>query len=176
MRGGIGSVDAVDKNYARLAVAVSHLDDFVEDPSRRQAANLLPRPRVYEGVRLLALQCRHEIVRQRDGDVEIIEAALVGLARYKLHDVGMVDAKNAHISPAASPALFDGFGRRVEDLHKRNGPARDAFGGHHDVVLGPDAGEGKSGAAAALVYERRVLHGVEDALHRVLHREDEAGR
>ena len=56
----------------------------------------------------------HERVGDRDGDVEVGDAA-VELALDELEDVGVVDAQDAHVGAAPGAALLDRLGGAVED-------------------------------------------------------------
>ncbi|WDT81397.1 MAG: hypothetical protein MPW14_06545 [Candidatus Manganitrophus sp.] len=63
----------------------------------------------------------------------------------------------------------------VEDLHEGDRSGRDTSGGADEVVFGTKPGKRKAGPAAGLVNDRRLFDRLEDRLHRIFHRQHEAG-
>ncbi len=98
------------------------------------------------------------------------------LAHDEVHDVGMVNPEDAHVGPATGSALLDGFCGRVKYTHKGNRAAGNAGGGHDQIIGRTQPRERKSGAAAGLMNQSRVFEGVENFLHGVSHRQNEASR
>src|SRR5690606_12892798 len=140
----------------------------------------------------------HELVRHADGVVGVLvldagdvlaaevhvepgvpqRADLVLLARLgldELLDVGVVDVQHDHLrGPAGRAARLDRPGGRVGAAHERDGPAGGAAG-REQFLAGADAGEVEAGAGAALEDDALFLVPVQNGLHRVVHRQDEAG-
>ncbi len=87
----------------------------------------------------------------------------------------MVDIENAHIGPAAHPALLDNVGGGIKRPDEGHGTAGHPARGADPVSFRAQAGEGETGAAAALMDKRRILHRVKDGLHRVLNGQDKTG-
>lgn len=80
----------------------------------------------------------------------------------------MVNAEDAHIRPAAPPALLDDFRSRVEDVHERDGAGGDPFGRADHVAFRSEAAEGKTRPAAGLVNDAisvraRKIPGIESS-------------
>ena len=101
---------------------------------------------------------------------------LVGLAPDELGDVGMVDVEHDHLGRAPRlAARLDRPGRRVGAAHER-----DRAGGvaalRELLLRGAQAREVDAGAGAAAEDDALAPDPVEDRVHRVLDREDEAGR
>ncbi len=57
----------------------------------------------------------HEFFRKGDGKVEVDKFPFLLFCADEFHDVGVVDAQNAHIRAAAGAALFDLFRSCVEN-------------------------------------------------------------
>ena len=87
----------------------------------------------------------------------------------------MVHPQNPHIGAPPGAALLHCLCGHVEHPHKADGPAGHAAGGIYRAARRPEAGKGEAGAAARLVDQRRLLDGLENILHAVRHRQDEAG-
>ena len=74
----------------------------------------------------------------------------------------MVDAEDAHIGAPPHAALLDDIRGGIEGADEGNRPAGNAAGGTDSVLFRPQAGEGKTGTAAALVNQGGIFHGIED--------------
>ena len=105
-------------------------------------------------------------------------ADLVLLARLgldELLDVGVVDVEHDHLGRTTGRAAgLDGARGRVGAAHEGDRAGRRAAGGEQ-LLGGADAGEVEAGAGAALEDEALLLVPVQDRVHRVVDREDEAG-
>ena len=101
---------------------------------------------------------------------------LLGLAPDELLDVRVVDVENDHLRRAPGlAARLDRAGRGVGAAHEGDRPGRVAALGEL-LLRGAQPGEVDAGAGAAAEDDPLAPDPVEDRLHRVVHREDEAGR
>src|SRR5205807_9616908 len=132
-------------------------DDRVKNSAGATAVDRFARARVHEVVVLVRLYRFHERLVDGDRDVEVGQRHHVGLDVDELLDVGMVNVEVGHIGAAASAALLDGLGGRVEDLHKGHRAGRNAARGADDIAGGPEPAEGEAGAATALVDQCSLL-------------------
>ncbi len=88
--------------------------------------------------------------------------------------IRVVDVEDAHVGAAPGAALLGDVGDGIEGAHKGDRAAGDAAGRPDDVIGRAQAREREAGAAAALVDEGGELDGVENLLHGVVNRQDEA--
>ena len=88
----------------------------------------------------------------------------------------MVDPQDTHIGAATLTTLFDGLGGGIEDGGEGERTRGHTLGRLDRRIFGPQPGEGIAGAAAGLVNQGAVSNGGENAVHRVLNRQDKAGR
>ena len=173
---GVVSIQAIQEDDAGFTRLPGGVDNGLEHrPGVELSGNLLGCG-VHKIIAPSGLHSGHEGLGKTNGDVEVGNLLGVVLAGDKVHDIGVVHPENAHIGPPAGAALLHRLGGGVEDLHKGDGAAGNTPGGVYRGALGPQPGEGKTGAAAGLVDQGGVLDGVEDVLHGVLHRKHEAGR
>ncbi len=139
----------------------------------------LPVRRLDEIVRLARLERRHELVGDGNGDVEVRDLGEVFLAGDEVQDVRMIDAQDAHVGAATRAALLHRVGRRIVELHERDGTRRDAGRRADHRALAAQTREGEARAAARLVNERHRAQRVVDAVvtvgERILDRQHEAG-
>ena len=121
----------------------------------------------------------HEGVGDADGDVEVGDGVLIGLAGDEIFHVGVVDAQDAHVGAAAGAALGDLAEGVVVDAQETDRAGGLTGGGFDDGALGAQAREGEAVAAAGLLDEGGVAQGLEDAggvaAHVVDDGQDEAG-
>ena len=101
---------------------------------------------------------------------------LARLGHHELLDVRVVDVEDDHLGRTTrGAARLDGARGRVGAAHEGDRTGRRTAGGE-ELLGGADAGEVEAGAGAALEDEALLLVPVEDRVHRVVDREDEAGR
>ena len=101
---------------------------------------------------------------------------LTALAPDELLDVGVVDVEDDHLGGAAGlAARLDGAGGRIGAAHEAD-RARGGAAALEVLDRGADAGEVDAGARAALEDHALFPVPVEDRVHLVVDREDEAGR
>ena len=117
----------------------------------------------------------HELVRDADRDVEILDVPFALFRVDEVENVRVVHPHHRHVR-AVTPLLFDDAERHVVDLQERDG-AR----GHAAGTLGARARrtehvERKAEAGTRLLKKRRVLQGREDAVHAVVDVEHDAVR
>jgi hypothetical protein len=168
-------VQPVQEDDARLAGLPGRGDNGIKD---RPGAVLAHHPAgggVHQVVGLVLAHRLHKRLGDAHGEVEVGDLAGIVLAGDELQNIGVVHPQNPHVGAPAGAALLHRLGGGVEHLHKGDGAGGHAAGGVDGGALGPQAGEGEAGAAAALVDQRSVLDGVEDVLHGVGHRQHEAG-
>src|SRR6202521_4173176 len=161
-------------------------------------------PTVDDGFRLpllVAVDRSHEIVAHADGVVGVLELDRVvrparhvepdvvagldqgprlllffRLAADELENVGVVGVEDDHLGRAASrPSRLDRAGERVVALHEGDGAGGGAATGQL-LLGGTQHREVGASAAAELEQHAFRLDQLEDRLHRVLHRVDEARR
>ncbi len=96
----------------------------------------------------VAFHRAHEIVGDRDADVEIRQVAVV-LGVDELLDVGMVAAQDAHLGAAPRAGRLDRLATAVEHPHIRNRAAGGGMRAAHERALGPDRRKIVADAAAA---------------------------
>ena len=130
---------------------------------------------IEQGKFLALVQGLHEGVGDGDGDIEIGQFIRLVLTGDKFFDIRVIDPENGHVGPPAGAPLLDGLGGDIENIHEGDGTGGDALGGQDPVVFGADAGEGKTGAAAAFVNQGGVFDGLEDAADIIVHRQHETG-
>jgi len=176
MGGGVVAVQAVKEDDAGLAVFPSLVDDPLIDLAGVHGAAFFLVAGVVQVVFFITLHGLHEFFGQADGDVEVVELLLVGLAHDEIHDIRVVNPQDAHIGAAPCAALLDGFGGGIEDPHEGDRAAGDAGGGQHQVIGRTQTGEGEAGAAARLVDHGGELDRIEDLFDGVAHRQHETGR
>ncbi len=152
------------------------IDDLFEDGTGTQDRRDLSGRRFDQVVVVPLFHRLHEGIGDGDAEIEVVEAVRVFLGGDEIHDVGVIDPQNPHIGAAPLAALLDRLGRRIEDGGKGQRPRGDALGRTDGGVLRAQTGEGVAGAAAGLVHQGAVADGGEDAVHRVLDRQDETGR
>src|SRR6202049_4701883 len=150
---------------------------------------------------LVAVDRSHEIVAHADGVVGVLELDRVvrparhvepdvvagldqgprlllffRLAADELENVGVVGVEDDHLGRAASrPSRLDRAGERVVALHEGDGAGGGAATGQL-LLGGTQHREVGASAAAELEQHAFRLDQLEDRLHRVLHRVDEARR
>lgn len=200
VRDGVGTVGGIQEEETGLAVVVRLLDDLLEEVAGAHGAVNTEGDALgfslFEGA-LEALAARikqigeaqrplavfgnggHESIGDADGNVEIGDLVLVGLAGDEILDIRVVDAQDGHVGTAACAALGDLTEGVVVDAQETDGTGGFAGGGFDDAALGAQAREGKAVAAAGLLDESSVAQGLEDAggiaPHVVINGEDEAG-
>ncbi len=144
-------VRLIDEEQPGLPVLPGLVRNLVEHLAGVELAHDLARTRAHEVVLLPLPHGLHEGVRDRDRDVEVRDLADVVLARDELKDVRVVHPEDSHVRPPPLGSLLHLLSRRVEDLHERHGPARDAHRRADEIVLRPQAGEGEAGSTAAVM-------------------------
>ena len=98
----------------------------------------------------------------------------LGLGLDELFDVGVIHVQHDHLrGSTGSTAGLDGAGGGVGAAHERHGAGRRAAGAQQ-FLRRANAGEVEPRAGAALEDEPLFLVPVEDRIHGVVHREDEA--
>ena len=175
LRRGVIAVGRVDEQHPGLAVVPGQVDDAVEHLAGAQGVDHLAGGGVDQVVFQVVFDRGHEGVGDGHAEVEVGEPGLVLLGDDEVEDVRVVDAEHAHVGAAPLAALLDGLGGGVEHLHERQRPRGHALGGLHRRVLRPQPRERVARAAAGLVHQGAVAHRREDAVHGVVHRQDEAG-
>ncbi len=196
----VGAVGGIQEEEAGLTVVVRLLDDLLEEVAG--AHGLVNSKGDALGFRLLegafeALGARvgevgetqrpfavfidrgHEGIGDADGDIEIGDLVLVGLAGDELLHIRVVNAQDGHVGAAAGAALGDlteGVVVNAQESHRTGGFTG---GGFDETALGAQAGEGETVAAAGLLNEGSVAQGLEDAggiaAHVVVNGQDKAG-
>ena len=131
---GIVAVETVEKHNPRFSVFPRLGDDAVEDLPGIVGTDFMTVPGVDEIIILIIFHGVHKGFGQADGEVEIVQLFLVGLAHDKIHDVRMIDPQDAHVGAPTGSALFDGFSGHVKNLHKRNRAAGNARRGQHNII------------------------------------------
>src|SRR5215217_2813913 len=174
LRRRVVGVDLVYKHDARLAVEPRPLHYSAEEIPRPHGLDDFAVTRVPELEVRIGLHSLHELVRDGDGDVEVVDLVVVALAVDELLDIGVVHPEDAHVGPPPGAALLDLVRRSIINRHERNRPARHTHRGLDQVVLGTQAREPEARAPTALVNNGLVLEGVVDAVYGVLDRQHEA--
>ena len=85
-----------------------------------------------------------EAVRDGDRDVVVLQLPEIVLERDELHDVGVVDAQDAHVGAAPERTLLDRVGGLREDLDEGQRPLGGASAGAHQVAGRPQAREAEA--------------------------------
>ena len=166
-RVGRARVDAVDEEEARIAGRPRGLADGLPDFLGVELAEALAAPGAATpgqgpaGLRehrvlLAVVEGMHERVGDRNGDVEVRDAA-VALAGHRV-----IDAEDRHVGAASRSSLLHVLGGGVVDTQEADGPGRHAACRPHARVLRAQAGERKPGAASRLMDQRGVVHRHED--------------
>ena len=168
-------VEPVQEDDARLAVGPGGVHDLVEQrPGVFPAAGLFGAG-IDEVIVRAALHRLHKGLGKAHGNVEIRDVGVVFLAADELLDIGMVHPQDAHVGAPAGAALLDGLGGHVKHPHEAHRAGGHSAGGAHRGTRLAQAAEAEAGAAAGLVDEGGVFHGVEDLHHAVADGQDKAG-
>ncbi len=200
MRYGIAAVGGIKEEESGFAIVMRLLDDLLKEVAGSHGLvdaegdalgfSLLEGAlkalgarveQVREAQRPLAifLYGGHEGIGDTDGNVEIGDLVLVGLAGDEILDIRMVDAEDGHVGAAAGAALGNLTEGVVVDTEEPDGSGGFAGGSFDDAALGAETGEGKAVAAAGLLDESGVAERLEDAggvaTHVIINGEDEAG-
>ena len=173
--GGIQPVDPVDEDEPRVAHGPGRLDEQPEDVAGLFLSGFFTGERVTDRVEAVLGDGPHELVGYGYGDIEISEALAVPLHGDELFDVRMVDPQDPDVGAPPRAALFDRFGRGVDDPEERYRARGDALGFADEAPLWSQEAEIEARSASFLVDEGCILDGVEDRLHGVLDRQDETG-
>ena len=110
------AIDAVDEDDTGVAIPPGVGDNQVKDVPRPPAGGHFAAARVHQVVLFVVLDGAHELLGDRDRDVEVDERAHVALDRDELLDVWVVNGKDAHVGAAPGAPLLDRLSRRVEHL------------------------------------------------------------
>ncbi len=94
---------------------------------------------------------------------------LIILGVNEAQDVRMSYAHHSHVGAPPHAALFHGIGRRIENIHERDGAAGDAVSSADHRATGSQFLKGEAGAAARLMNNRSVGRRLHDAGDRVRH-------
>ena len=177
---GVGPIGGVEEQHAGLAVAVRVAHHEIEDLPRPDGLHHLPRVRRHQVVGLVVAHGLHEGVGNADGNVEVRDLVLVGLARDEVADIGMIDAQHGHVRPAPCAALGHFAEGLVVDAQEPDRTGGQPGGGLDDGAFLAQAAEGEAVAASRLLNQSRVAESLEDAgripAHIVGDRQHEAGR
>ena len=97
------------------------------------------------------------------------------MAEINLRISGWSTLRMPILAPAPHAALLDDIGGGIESADEGDRAAGDAAGGTDPVLFRSQAGEGKAGAAAALMNQGGIFDGIENRFHGVFDRQDETG-
>ena len=185
VRHRVGAVGGIQEEHARLAVVVRLVDDLLEQvagahglvdleagcrrlrPVRACRRSRGSAGRVTSGKRrsqsASSSTALHEGIGDADGDVEIGDLVLVGLAGDEFFHIRMIHAQDGHVGAAAGAALGDLAKGMVVDAQEADRPGGLPGGGFDQAALGAQAREGEAVAAAGLLDEGGIAQGLEDA-------------
>src|SRR5438132_11302144 len=125
--GKIGSVESLfiaegDGRTIRTAI-----DDIVAARDRIENGIVPAFTFEVELIPLVAIDRVEKLVSNVDGNIEVRERVLIVLRVNETQNVRMRPAYHAHVCATAHAALLYGVGRRVADIHERDGAAGDAM-------------------------------------------------
>ena len=169
MRDGVAAVGRVDKERARFAVVVGVPDDRGEQVARPDRLGNRAIARVAQVEVAVILDRMHELVGERDRNVEIGDRALFGLAADELVNIGVIDPQHAHIGAAPRSSLRDLAESLVVDAQKADRPGRAPGRRVYDIFLRAQPAEAEAVAPARLLDQRRHPQRAEDAVVRPPH-------
>src|SRR5690625_2751776 len=129
-------------------------------------------------VRVLVLHGDDVFAAEVDVEARLAQRAdlvfLAGLGFDELFDVGVVDVEDDHLRrPAGGPTGFDRAGGGVGPAHEGD-RARGGAAGREEFLRGADPRQVEARTGAALEDQAFFLVPVEDRIHRVVDRENEA--
>ena len=122
MRDRVAAVGRVDKQRAGFAVMMGVLDDRSEQVAGPHCSGYGAIAGVAQVEIAIVFHGLHELVGDGDGDIEIGDCALFGLAADELLDVGMIDPQDTHIGAAAGSPLRDLAEGLIIDSQKADRP------------------------------------------------------
>ena len=157
----IGDVAVVDRPaspHDRLRIV--EVDIVVLDLRMRERERELPSGVIANRV--------HEFPGDQEGKVELAQSAVLALCANEVEDVRVANVEGGHLSTSASARRRDGETHPVVDVHERERPRRVRSGARDVCALGPQRGELVADAAAGLESEARLMHLLEDVVHRIL--------
>ena len=160
----IVAIGFVDEEASRLAGPPGALDHPVPYHPRIELTGNFAGARIDEIVARSVLHRGHEFVGDGDGDVEVRHLRQIFLAGDEIHDIRVIDAKNAHVGAATRAALLHGIGRRVVELHERHRTGCNAGGRANHRALAAQLREPEAGSAARLMDQRHRTQRVVDAV------------
>src|SRR5665648_775522 len=178
----LGGKDIVSVQYQNANNSIRDNDEFMQEVEEGSAFldrlhELVVDPDgvvgvlVLDGHDVLAAEVHVETGLAQGPDLVL----LAGLGLDELLDVRVVDVQDHHLRCAAGRAAgLDGPGGCVRTPHEGDRAAGRAAGGEQ-LLGGPDAREVEPGARATLEDHPLLAVPVQDRVHRVVDREDEAG-
>src|SRR5205814_202142 len=120
VRHRIVAVRFVDEKASRLARSPRAVDHLVPNRARVELTRHLAVAWIDEIVARPRLYGTHELVGDRDRNIEVRYLREVFLAGNEIHYVRVIDAQDTHIGPATRASLLHRVGRRIVELHERH--------------------------------------------------------
>ena len=108
-----------------------------------------------------------ELVCHQQRQVELPQATVLALGADELHRIGVADVERAHLRAAAAAGGGNGEAHLVVDIHERQRARGVGAGAGHVGAARPKRREFVADAAAGLKREPRLVHLVQDVVHRV---------
>ena len=118
----------------------------------------------------VALHRLHELVGDQQREIELAQPAVLALGADELEHVGVADIEGAHLRAAAPAGRRHGEAHLVVDIHERQRARGVRARAGHIGAARPQRREFIADAAARLEREPRLVHLVQDVVHRVADR------
>ncbi len=184
LNSGVRAFPSGLRHLAEQALRVHRLEDLPGHPGREaECAALLHGPHElvgypYRVVSVLVLDARNVLAAEVHVEPGIAQDAdLLLFPRFgldELLDIGVVHVEDDHFrGPAGGAARLDCARGRVGAAHERNRPAGRAARAEQFLAR-PDAGEVDARTRPALEDQALFLVPIQDRVHRVVNRQDEA--
>ena len=119
------------------------------------------------GVGVVLLDLLHELRGQPDGNVEVLEVALLVLAVEELEDIRVIDAHNSHVR-SVTVLLFDDTKGSVVDVQEGDGTGGRAEAGLGDLTGGSHKMKRETQTTPGLLEKSSILQSLKNALHRII--------
>ena len=115
----------------------------------------------------VALHRLHELVRHQQRQIELAQPAVLALGADELEHVRMTDIEGSHLRSAAAAGRGDREAHLVVDIHERQRSRCIGTGAAHVGTARTQGRELVADAAARLQGEARLVHLVQDVVHRI---------
>ncbi len=137
---------------------------------RRLGLELLARDRERELPVAILAHGAHELVGDEQREIELAQPAVLALGADEFHGVRVADVERAHLRAAATAGRRHGEAHLVVDIHERQRAGGVGARARHVRPARTQRRELVADAAAGLQRQARLVHLLQDVVHRVADR------